>query len=77
MILHGVLEEIASLVIILRLWRFFKIIEEFSVGAEEQVEGLQLQIEGLQMENEGLRRRLRDSKINLDEEHQVGFRLRD
>lgn len=27
-LLHGVLEEVASLVVVLRLWRFFKIIEE-------------------------------------------------
>lgn len=29
-LLHGTIEEIASLVVILRLWRVFKIIEEFS-----------------------------------------------
>ena len=34
---HGVLEEIASLVIILRLFRFVKIVEELSVGAAERV----------------------------------------
>jgi len=75
-LLHGVLEEIASLVIILRLWRFFKIIEEFSVGAQEQLDGLQMQIEGLEKENEGLRRRLRDAKVG-DEESEVGFGGRD
>ena len=50
-LLHGILEEIASLVVILRLWRFFKIIEEFSVGAEEQMEGLEMRIEQLESEN--------------------------
>jgi hypothetical protein len=31
-LLHGILEEVASLVVIPRLWRFFKIVEEFGVG---------------------------------------------
>lgn len=45
-VLKGVLEEIASLVVLLRLWRFFKIIEEFSVGAEEQSKCLLLSLCG-------------------------------
>lgn len=49
------LEEVASLVVILRLWRFFKIIEEFSVGAQEQMDGLQERIEALEMENQELK----------------------
>lgn len=62
MLLHGVLEEVASLVIILRLWRFFKIIEEFSVGAEEQMDVLEERIEQLEMENRELKRQLRKRK---------------
>ena len=62
------LEEVASLVVILRLWRFFKIIEEFSVGAEEQMEGLELRIEQLESENQDLRREMRRLKGTLDEE---------
>ncbi|KAI9643095.1 hypothetical protein NHQ30_008830 [Ciborinia camelliae] len=58
-LLHGVLEEVASLVIILRLWRFFKIIEEFSVGAEEQMDVLEERIEQLEMENRDLKKELR------------------
>ncbi|PSS27352.1 hypothetical protein M430DRAFT_76617, partial [Amorphotheca resinae ATCC 22711] len=54
-VLHGLLEEVASLVVVLRLWRLFKIVEEFSVGAEEQMEGLQIRIEQLEAENGGLR----------------------
>jgi hypothetical protein len=61
-LLHGVLEEVASLVVILRLWRFFKIIEEFSVGAEEQMDGLQLRIEQLETENQDLKAQLKKSK---------------
>lgn len=72
-LLHGVLEEVASLVVILRLWRFFKIIEEFSVGAEEQMDGLNLRIEQLETENEDLRRELKKQKGTLDEEEEMGF----
>jgi hypothetical protein len=72
-LLHGVLEEVASLVIILRLWRFFKIIEEFSVGAEEQMDGLNLRIEQLELENEDLKRELKKQKGTSDEEEEVGF----
>ena len=67
-LLHGVLEEVASLVIILRLWRFFKIIEEFSVGAEEQMDGLNFRIEQLESENADLKRELKKQKGTLDEE---------
>ena len=66
-LLHGVLEEVASLVIVLRLWRVFKIIEELSVGAEEQMEQLQKRLESLEDEKrsledkkESLERRIRD-----------------
>ncbi len=65
-LLHGILEEVASLVIILRLWRFFKIIEEFSVGAEEQMDGLELRIEKL-------KRELKKQKGTLDEEENGGL----
>ncbi|KIH86803.1 ion transporter [Sporothrix brasiliensis 5110] len=56
---HGVLEEIASLVIVLRLWRVVKIVEEMSVGAEEQMEELEAQVEKLEKQNADLERRLR------------------
>nr|POE85611.1 voltage-gated hydrogen channel 1 [Quercus suber] len=49
------LEEISSLIIVLRLWRVFKIIEELSAGAEEQIEPLQEKIEDLEKQNEELR----------------------
>ncbi|GAW19754.1 hypothetical protein ANO14919_092430 [Xylariales sp. No.14919] len=44
---HGIAEEIASLVIVLRLWRFVKIIQEFSVEQSELTEELRKQIEEL------------------------------
>lgn len=34
--LKDVLEEAASIVVILRLWRVFKIVEEFSAGASDR-----------------------------------------
>lgn len=53
-LLRGILEEVASLVIILRLWRVFKIIEELSVGAQEQTEALRERIELLEQEKSQL-----------------------
>ncbi|KAG0646004.1 hypothetical protein D0Z07_7763 [Hyphodiscus hymeniophilus] len=73
-LLHGVLEEVASLVIILRLWRFFKIIEEFSVGAEEQMEGLEMRIEQLESENQDLKTELKKQKGTMDEEERGELR---
>ena len=59
-LLHGIVEEVASLVVVLRLWRIFKIIEELSVGAEEQMEQLQERVELLEEEKVSLERRIRD-----------------
>ena len=56
---HGIVEEVASLVIILRLWRFVKIIEEMSVGASEQMEDVEMRAEQLEKENNELKRELR------------------
>ena len=58
---------------VLRLWRFFKIIEEFSVGAEEEMNGLTLRIERLEMENCDLKLELKKQKGTIDEEQEVGF----
>ena len=58
MCLKGVLEEIGSIVVVLRLWRVFKIIEEFSAGAEEQMDALSERIEHLEMENKELKKEL-------------------
>ncbi|KAF2100543.1 hypothetical protein NA57DRAFT_74149 [Rhizodiscina lignyota] len=59
-LLHGVLEEIASLVVVLRLWRVFKIIEELSAGAQEQMEGLEERVEVLEDEKRNLEMRIRE-----------------
>jgi voltage-gated hydrogen channel 1 len=55
---HGVIEEIASLVIILRLFRLVKIVEEVSLGAVERMESIQAELERLRSQNEELKRRL-------------------
>lgn len=65
-VLHGVLEEVASLVIVLRLWRVFKIIEELSLGAEEQMEGLQEKAEALERENQKMEVELRGLRARVD-----------
>ncbi|KAI9762072.1 MAG: hypothetical protein M1840_001481 [Geoglossum simile] len=57
-LLHGVVEEVASLVVILRLWRIFKIVEEFSVGAKEEMNALSEKIERLENENRDLKKEL-------------------
>ena len=44
--------------VVLRLWRVFKIIEEFSAGAEEQMDDLTERIEKLEMENKELKKEL-------------------
>ncbi|RFU29682.1 hypothetical protein B7463_g6674, partial [Scytalidium lignicola] len=72
-VLKGVVEEVASLVVILRLWRFLKIVEEFSVGAEEQMDALEMRIEQLEVENNDLKRELKKQKGTLDEEEEIGL----
>ena len=56
--LRGVIEEVGSAIVVLRLWRVFKIVEEFSAGAEEQMDTLTERIEYLESENNELRKRL-------------------
>ncbi|KAF2399122.1 hypothetical protein EJ06DRAFT_531444 [Trichodelitschia bisporula] len=56
--LRGLAEEVASLVIVLRLWRIIKIVEELSLGAKEQNETMQEKIEALETENARLKREL-------------------
>jgi voltage-gated hydrogen channel 1 len=52
--LRGGLEEAGSLIIVLRLWRVFQIIEEFSTGAEDQMNELHEYIGNLQREKDGV-----------------------
>lgn len=55
---HGIVEEIASLVIVFRLFRFVKVVEEMSMGAAERTEGLEAQLEALRRENVEMKRQL-------------------
>lgn len=55
---HGPVEEAGSLIIILRLFRVFKIVEESSTVATETVEGYEEKIKELKNENQDLRQRL-------------------
>lgn len=61
------LEEVASLVIVLRLWRVFKIIEELSMGAEEQMEGLQERLEILEQEKSHIELELNQLKARVQD----------
>jgi voltage-gated hydrogen channel 1 len=65
-LLQGPLEEVASLIIILRLWRVVKIIEELSVGAQEQMEGLEDRVAQLEKENQELRAQLDELRQRRD-----------
>lgn len=51
-------EEIASLIVILRLWRFVKIVNEFTVEASEQIGEIRMRLEDLEKENAELRSQL-------------------
>lgn len=55
---HNLAGEIASLIVILRMWRFVKIVNEFSVEAAEQMEESRRRVEDLEKENSELRARL-------------------
>lgn len=56
--LQGIVEEVGSLVIVLRLWRVFQIIEELSSASQDTMEQYEHTIENLRQENSGLRQRL-------------------
>ena len=54
--LHGISKEVGVLVIVLRFWRVFEIIEELSAASEEQIDILSNQIDELQTERNDLKR---------------------
>ncbi|KAH6690616.1 hypothetical protein F5X68DRAFT_260019 [Plectosphaerella plurivora] len=56
---HGIVEDIASLVIIFRLFRLVKLVEEMSLGASVRMESMEEELERLQDENSELKARLR------------------
>ncbi|KAE8370305.1 hypothetical protein BDV27DRAFT_78853 [Aspergillus caelatus] len=64
--LHGIEEELGSLIVVLRLWRVFKIIEELESANEDTLEEYEHEIERLRQENTYLRQRLNASFDNAD-----------
>lgn len=64
--LRGVVEELGSLVVVLRLWRVFKIIEEMSDISAEMMEKYEDELETLKLENAKLKRRLKGYGANDD-----------
>lgn len=69
MTLQGVEEEVASLIIILRLLRVVKIVDEISVGAEEQMKELEDRLN----ESERDVRSLREEVARLKNLHHDGL----
>lgn len=65
-VLHGVIEEVASFIVVLRLWRVVKIIEELGVGEQERAEESQRKIDELGSEVDLLRKELAGLKQQLD-----------
>ncbi|KAJ5907819.1 hypothetical protein N7495_000501 [Penicillium taxi] len=65
--LRGIEEELGSLVIVLRLWRVFQIIEELSSAKKEAQVQYEEEIERLRQENSGLRQRL-NTNVNQNDE---------
>lgn len=66
--LRGVVEELGSLVVVLRLWRVFKIIEEMSEVSAEMMEKYEGELEDLRMENTKLKRKLKGYGSNDEDE---------
>ncbi|RKL00755.1 hypothetical protein BFJ68_g12621 [Fusarium oxysporum] len=76
--LRGIIEEVASLIVVMRLWRVVKIIEELGVGAQERTEELNAKLEKFESENEELRNeisRLKGAmrKAGLDQQNIGGI----
>lgn len=65
-VLHGIIEEVASFIVVLRLWRVVKIIEELGVGEQERAEESQRRIDELGGEVDLLRKELAGLKQQLD-----------
>lgn len=66
--LKGVVEELGSLVVILRLWRVFKIIEEMGEVSADMMEKYEEELDHLRRENSKLKRKLGGYGSNDDED---------
>ncbi|KPM43917.1 hypothetical protein AK830_g2613 [Neonectria ditissima] len=69
-VLVGIIEEIASLIVVMRLWRVTKIIEELSLGAQEQSEDLEREMDELRKDNDRLRKEISDLRNRSRESHE-------
>jgi len=69
-VLHGTTEEAASLIIILRLWRVFKIIEELTGGAQEVIDHMAEQVRMLENENGRLKEEVVKGRKALEGENE-------
>lgn len=63
--MRGIVEEVASLIVVMRLWRVVKIIEELGLGAQEQTEELSEKLEQCEKANEALRKEVEDLRVRL------------
>jgi hypothetical protein len=66
--LRGVVEELGSLVVVLRLWRVFKIIEEMGEVSAEMMEKYEEELDNLKRENSKLKRKPKGYGSNDEEE---------
>lgn len=53
--LQGITEEVASLIVILRLFRVIKIVDELGVAADEQMKDLEARLAEYEKENQELK----------------------
>ena len=62
MCLKGFLEEVGCIVVVLRLWRIFKIVDEFSAGASEEMNSMTEHVEALKQVNRDLVKEISELK---------------
>lgn len=63
---HGVFEDLGSLVIILRLWRLVKVVDEMTSGAEERMEEMTTKLDDLEKQNSALLAQLQERRARGD-----------
>ncbi|KIX07959.1 uncharacterized protein Z518_02613 [Rhinocladiella mackenziei CBS 650.93] len=68
-LLRGPIEEAGSLVVVGRLWRVFKIMEEFSSGAEDELAEMQTRIDELQRQKDRVVKQNQELRLRLQYVH--------
>ncbi|EEA28233.1 hypothetical protein TMatcc_003445 [Talaromyces marneffei ATCC 18224] len=66
--LRGIVEKLGSMVVVLRLWRVFMIIEEMSEVSADMMEKYEEELDDLKRENSQLKRKLKGYGSNNEEE---------